>query len=98
MFGNVARGLGTGVGLGLGLGTIMVITAGSRNDMRPVLRGTMKAGLSVAEFSLGAAARMKETAEDLYHEARAQREVEREARDSQEEEDSAQTVLLPRAN
>ncbi len=75
---SAGAGLGWGLGLGLALGLTGVL--GGRG-VRPALKSTVKGGLAAAESGAYLLAEARERAEDLYHEARAERAAEREARE-----------------
>lgn len=94
---TIGSGVGVGVGLGLALGVVAVV----RGDLRPVLRGALKGGVAVADFAGRSVAEMRETAEDLYHEAQAERAVERGARQAAAVASSngrGRTVVLPKSS
>ncbi len=94
--GRIARSVGTGVGLGVGLGMVAgVVALMNVGGFRPIARGAVKGAIAARELALGVAAELKETGEDIYHEARAEREVERAARESHEAALEHKTIVIP---
>jgi hypothetical protein len=67
-----------GVGLGLALGAVGAL--GGRG-LRPVAKAAIKGGLIAYEKASVAAAEAAEVAQDLFHEAREERQVEEQARE-----------------
>lgn len=88
-----AGGVGWGVGLGLALG----LTGAFGGGLRPLAKGLMKAGLAVQQRANAIAAEATEVAQDLYHEARDERAVEKDARDEREDlgASSPEVFLIP---
>lgn len=99
MLNKLAGSVGSGIGVGLGLGAALGAVTALQGDLRPVLRGAIKGGVAVYELSGRAVAVAREQVEDLYHEAQAEREVERGARQSsaaRQRSSGEKTVFLPR--
>jgi hypothetical protein len=67
-----------GVGLGLALGAVGAL---SGRGLRPVAKAAIKGGLIAYQRASVAAAEAAEVAQDLYHEAREEREAEEQARE-----------------
>lgn len=78
---KVARAVGAGLAWGVATGLALGVTGmlGGRG-LRPLVRSSIKAGLAVAERATALTAEAGEVAQDLYHEARAERQVEKVAR------------------
>lgn len=81
MLSRIVRGMGSGVGVGLGLGLALAAAVGVGNDLRPVIKGAVKGGVALSDLATVLAARTRENAEDVYHEARAERDRELAARE-----------------
>jgi hypothetical protein len=58
-----------GIGFGLAIGAVRVAGA----SMRPVAKGMMRSTLAVTDWARGAAEEGRETLQDIYHEAKAER-------------------------
>jgi len=61
-----------GVGFGVALGAVRIAGAG----VRPVAKATMRGAMGVTDWVRQTTAGTRETLEDVYHEARAEREAE----------------------
>lgn len=94
---KLASGIGAGVGVGLGVGAALAAATALHGDMRPLLRGAVKGGIAVGDAGQRLAVHLREGAEDIYHEARQERAVERDARDVSRQDSSRRTVYLPRS-
>lgn len=103
MLSKMVHGVGSGIGIGLGLGLALgAATAWRGGSVRPVLLGATKGAIALVEKTATVTAGMREEAEDLYHEARAERSVEQAAREEAPQEANGRSghggdsVLIPR--
>jgi hypothetical protein len=69
-FEAVTGGVIWGVGFGLALGAVGVAGGG----LRSLAKGTLKGALAVGDWARSATEEGRETLQDLYHEAKAERE------------------------
>jgi hypothetical protein len=95
---RLVNGLGSGVGVGIGIGVAFgAVTVVRGGDARPILRGAVKGVAATMEFVGRKAAEAREEAEDLYHEAQAERLAERLAREGNNaDQGTTATVVLTR--
>ena len=77
--GRLGRAVGTGLGWGIGTGLVLVAAGALGRDSRAAAKGVIKAAIGVEQAVVVSAAELRERAADLYHEARAERDVERRA-------------------
>jgi hypothetical protein len=61
---------------GLGAGVVLAVTRGNKAELRPLAKGLMKAYLTVSERARETLAEARENLEDVYAEAKAERDAE----------------------
>ena len=72
----ILSGLGGGLGWGIGMGIAIGVSSLAGGGLRPVVKGALKGGLWAKERATVLAAEARERAEDLYYEARSERDAE----------------------
>lgn len=73
---KVLSGLGSGLGWGIGMGIALGVSSVVGGGLRPVAKGAVKGGLWAKEQLTVLTAEARERAEDIYHEARSERDAE----------------------